>query len=206
MGKGPFRIRDASGIAARRVMLYDGDAVDVINTSDVVTASGAYRVVGGRAYSAIAASTAITGTQEAQTAFDSSVTLQANALKSGHVIKFCAWGKVTAATGAETHTLAYKVGSVALFTSTDLDPAANDYFRIEGELVIRTAGASGTCVGWANLTYGASAAAGTVLKYYLDSTAIDTTAASVCAVYLDRQATATDSDSMRLDHHVVEVV
>lgn len=161
---------------------------------------------GGKAYAAAAASTAITGATETSTAFDSSVSLAANVLKAGSVIRFSAWGKVTAATGAETHTLSYQVGSVAIATTGNLDPNANDYFHIMGEVTVRTAGASGTCVGWVRITSGASAASGTPLMYFLDSTTIDTTAANVCAVYLDRQGSATDGDSMRLDHHFVEVI
>lgn len=201
-----FAVRNNSGTELFKVSA-DGVAAVTsrLTTTDGVS-SGTARVVGGRAYSATAASAAITGATETSTVFDTSYTMPANTMKAGTVIRFTAWGKHTAVTGSETHTLAYKVGSVALFTSTDLDPNANDYFRIEGELVIRTAGASGTCVGWAKLTYGASAAAGTVLSYYLDSTTIDTTAAAICGVYIDRQATATDSDSARLDHHYVEVV
>ncbi len=50
---------------------------------------------------------------------------------------------------------------------------------------------------------GASAAAGTVLKFWLDETTFDTTADADLAVVIDRQGTATDSDSIRLDSIVV---
>lgn len=154
-------------------------------------------------YAQVAASTAITGATETSTAFDSYYTVKANAPEAGSVIRGRAWGKYTATTGSETHTLALKIGSVAVFTSTDLDPATNDYWMIEFELVYRTVGASGTIVGWASMRNGASAAAGTTLHYYMDSTAIDTTADSILAVYMDRQASATDSDSARQDSMVV---
>lgn len=173
-----------------------------LTTTDGV-ASGIALVVGGRAYSATAASTAITGATETSTAFDASVTLPADTLKAGTVVDFTAWGKITAQTGAETHTFAYQVGSVVVGVTGNLDPGTNEYFHVRGQVHIRTAGASGTCVGWVEISQGASGGSGSPLRYFLDSTTIDTTAANVCAVYLDRQAGATDSDSMRLDGHVV---
>lgn len=175
-----------------------------LTTMDGVS-SGIAKVVGGRAYSQTAASTAITGATETSTIFDTNISLPANTLKAGSVIRFSAFGKYTATTGAETHTLAYQVGSVVVGITGNLDPATNDYFHIMGELTCRTAGGSGTCVGWVRIASGASGASGTPLMYYLGSTTIDTTAANICGVYVDRQGTATDSDSMRLDHHVVEV-
>lgn len=176
-----------------------------LTTTDGV-ASGTARVVGGRAYSATAASTAIDGTQEAQTAFDANYTLPANTLKAGSIVRFAAFGKYTATTGAETHTLAVKLGSTTLFTSGNIDPSNNDYFRVTGEICVRTAGGAGTCVGWATMTNAASGAASQPTSFFLDSTALDTTAANLLAVYLDRQGTATDSDSARLDHLHVEVI
>lgn len=154
-------------------------------------------------YSQVAASTAITGATETSTAFDQYYTVKANALEAGSVIRGRAWGKYTATTGSETHTLALKLGSVALFTSTNLDPANDDYWEIDFEIVVRTVGASGTMVGRATMRNGASAAAGTILAYYLDSATVDTTADNILAVYMDRQGTATDSDSARQDSMVV---
>lgn len=149
--------------------------------------------------SQVAASTAITGATETATAFSESYTVPANTLEAGTVLRGRAWGKHTATTGSETHTLALKLGSTAIGTSGNLDPANDDYWMWEWEITCRTAGASGTIVGWARLSYGASAAAGTVINFWLDSTAFDTTADAVLAVYIDRQGTATDSDSVRQD-------
>lgn len=153
-------------------------------------------------YSQVAASTAITGATETATAFDKYYTVKANAPEAGSVIRGRAWGKHTAATGTEDHTLAIKLGSQAIFTSAAIDPTTNDYWMIEFEIVFRTVGATGTIVGWASLRTGGSAAAGTVLHYYLDSTTYDSTADAILAVYIDRQASATDSDSVRQDSNV----
>lgn len=155
-------------------------------------------------YAQVAASTAVTGATETSTAFDKYYTIPANAPEAGSVYRGKAWGKHTATTGAETHTLALKLGSVTIFESGNLNPADNDYWEVEYEIVFRTVGASGTFVASAKLSYGASGAAGTVERYFKDSTSIDTTlTTNIVAVYIDRQGTATDSDSVRQDAHVV---
>lgn len=154
-------------------------------------------------YSQTAASTAITGTTETATAFDKYYTILANSAEAGSVVRGRAWGKHTATTGAETHTLALKLGSTAIFTSGNLDPADGDYWMIDWEINFRTVGASGTFVASATLSYGASAAAGTVLRYFKDSTSVDTTGTLAITVEIDRQGTATDSDSVRQDSMVV---
>lgn len=154
-------------------------------------------------YAQVAASTAITGATETSTAFDKYYTVLANAPDAGSVIRGRAWGKHTATTGAETHTLALKLGSVTIFETGNLNPADNDYWEIDFEIVYRTVGASGTFVARATCSYGASGAAGTVERYFKDSTSVDTTADTILAVYIDRQGTATDSDSVRQDSMIV---
>lgn len=154
-------------------------------------------------YSQVAASTAITGATETSTVFDKYYTVTANSPEAGSVIRGRAWGKHTATTGSETHTLALKLGSQAILTSANLNPADNDYWEIDFEIVFRTVGASGTIVARATLSYGASGQAGTVERYFLDSTSFDTTADNILGVYIDRQGTATDSDSVRQDSMIV---
>lgn len=154
-------------------------------------------------FSQVAASTAITGATETSTAFDQYYTVIANSPEAGSVIRGRAWGKYTAATGTEDHTLALKLGSQAIFTSAAIDPTANDYWEIDFEIVFRTVGASGTIIARAFMRNGASAAAGTPFYYYLDSTSFDSTADAILAVYIDRQASATDGDSVRQDCMIV---
>jgi hypothetical protein len=55
------------------------------------------------------------------------------------------------------------------------------------------------------MTFGASGTANP-LGVYLASTTIDTTATQAIAVWIDRQASATDSDSARLDMLSVECI
>ena len=98
------------------------------------------------------------------------------------------------------------------FVTGDIDPVANHVFDIEFEFVVRAVGASGTVVGSGRCLSGARATAAPVLHMLATGTAatstttVDTTAAIVLAISLDRQATATDGDSMRLDRFNVEVI
>jgi hypothetical protein len=154
-------------------------------------------------FAEVAASTAITGATESATAFDQYYTVKANSPEAGSVVRGKAWGKHTATTGSENHTLALLLGTTALYTSGNLDPANDDYWTFEWEIIYRTVGASGTFVASGTLSYGASGAAGTVLRWFKDSTAVDTTADNTITVVIDRQGTATDSDSVRQDSMVV---
>lgn len=153
----------------------------------------------------VAASTAITGATETETAFDKNVVIPANVLEAGSIIKIRAQGIHTSTTSTETHTLAIKIGATTVYTVASVDPANNDIFVVDLHVAIRTIGASGTCVasGFA-LAQGAHAT-GTMKGVFLASTAIDTTVANTVAVYIDRQASATDGDSARLDFLSVEI-
>lgn len=175
-----------------------------LTTTDGVT-SGTARIVGGLAYTSVAASTALTGTQEADTAFDSSYTLPANSLKAGTVLRIRAQGIHTATTGAETHTMALKVGSVTIASKTLIDPANNDIFYFDATVVCRDAGASGHIVATGTQAHGVPGTA-SAIPFLLASSVIDTTGTNVVGVYIDRQASATDSDSARLDVITVEVI
>lgn len=153
---------------------------------------------------ALAASAAITGTQEAATAFDKKATIPANTLKAGTVIHVVAQGIHTATTGTETHDMLLKLGSVTIASKTGIDPANNDLFRFEAWITVRDIGATGHVVATGTTSFGASGTA-TAVAFLLASTAIDTTAALDVSVTIDRQAAATDADSARLDVFLVEI-
>lgn len=183
-----------------------------VTTTDGV-ASGTARVVGGVAASLVAASTPITGTQENETNFDTTYTLPANSLKVGTRIRIRATGIHTATTGTETHTILVKLGSVTIAATGNIDPATNDIFRIDFEFVVRAIGATGTIIGDGICQFGARAAALAATGTHLlatgsggtSTTTVDTTVANVIAIAIDRQATATDGDSARLDRLTVDV-
>ncbi len=157
-------------------------------------------------YAAVAASTAITGATEAETIFDKNFSIPANTLVAGTILRIRAQGIYTATTGAETHSLLVKVGATTIITLAAVDPANNDIFSFDLLVVVRTAGASGTCVATGTILAQAQTAVGTAKPVFLASTAIDTTAAAIVGVYIDRQGAATDSDSARLDILTVEIV
>jgi hypothetical protein len=171
-----------------------------------VDGEGLARRVGGLVYANTAAATAITGATETDAMFDKSISIPANTLKAGSVIRVRAQGIHTATTGAETHTIALKLGSTALVSHAAVDPATNDVFVFDFAVVVRTAGASGTMVGAGFSLATGAAATGTMKAAALASTAVDTTAALVVGVWIDRQASATDADSARLDVLTVEIV
>ncbi len=177
----------------------------IVTTTDGV-ASGTARRVGGVAYRSTAASTAITGATETDTAFDTKYTIPANTLKAGTVVRVRAQGIHTATTGAETHDLSLKIGSTTVVSAASVDPANNDLFYVDCLIVVRTAGASGTFVATGTVLANGQNGAGTAKPFFKASTAIDTTAAMDLAVFIDRQAAATDGDSVRLDIFVVEVI
>lgn len=156
-------------------------------------------------YANTAASTAITGTQEADTPFDRNAVIKANRLKPGSRIRVRACGIHTATTGTETHTMALKIGTVAIASKASIDPANNDIFFFDFDIVVRTIGGSGTIVATGIMGFGASGSA-TINPVLLNSTTLDTTTDNNVSVWIDRQSTATDSDSARLDVISVDII
>lgn len=160
-------------------------------------------------YASTAASTAVTGATETETNFDTFYTLGAGVPVAGTRIRIKATVFHTATTGSETHDLLIKLGTTTIGSVTGLDPADNAFSIIEYEGVFRTVGASGTFVGSGRITTpgvrGAVSTAASVMSGSAGtSTAtIDTTAANVIAIAIDRQGTATDGDSCRLDEMAV---
>lgn len=200
-----FSVDDSGNVAAGGTFAAVATALTGRLTTTDGVSSGTARIVGGLVYRSVAASTAITGAQEADTAFDSSVTLPANTLKAGTVLRIRAAGIHTATTGAETHTMALKVGGVTVASKAAIDPANNDIFYFDAVVVCRTAGGTGTVVGTGVQGHGVPGTA-SAIPFLLASTTIDTTATAIVGVYIDRQATATDSDSARLEVLTVEVI
>lgn len=178
-------------------------------TSHLITTHGLVdgpdRIVGGLVEASVAASTAITGATETQANFDTSYAIPANTLQAGTIVKVRAQGIHTATTGTETHTILLVLGSTTLCSEAAIDPANNGVFYVDFELVIRTAGATGTMVGCGLMAVGV-AGTGTGKVVHLASTAVDTTGALTLAVAIDRQASATDGDSARLDYFRVEII
>lgn len=154
-------------------------------------------------YSAVAASAAVTNTTT-QTAFDKAVTIPANTLKVGDVIRVTAQAIATATNSTDTLNVTLRIGTTDVIATGAVDVANNDVAVIMAELVIRTVGASGTFVA-AGLTAIGAAGTATARPQIKASTAIDTTAdLSVNATATWSVASA--SDSVRLDVMDVQLI
>lgn len=171
----------------------------LVLSTDPANPSATEYGVGALIGASVAASTAITGATETETNFSTTATLPANAAQAGTVLHIVAMGKYTATTGAETHDLKLKIGSTAIATISSINPANDDYFVFDVWVTVRTAGGSGTMVAVGSAMGAGASGTGTSVNVALDSTALDTTAAQTIAVAIDRQASATDGDSARLD-------
>lgn len=148
-----------------------------------------------------AASTAQLGTVETLTNFDKTYTIKANRLKPGSRVHVRACGIHTGTTGAETHDMLLRFGTIAIATKSGVDPADNDIFFFDFDIIIRTAT---TLVATGTIAVGASGTAAPV-TVLLGSTVCDTTIDNIVAIAIDRQAAAADTDSCRLDILAVEV-
>lgn len=171
---------------------------DRITTTDGVS-SGTARVVGGLAYTNVAASTTV-GATATEVLFDQNYTIPANTLKAGTCVKIRYAGFGVAGSG--TDTFAHKLyiggsGGTALITSTAAQLATNATFTGEFDLICRTAGTTGTIVGFG--TYKQSSAEGTmtVKDDYQASTTLNTTANQ--AIVVTGQWNTTNATSARLD-------
>jgi hypothetical protein len=163
--------------------------------------------LGGLVYANTSASAAHTNTTDAAL-FDKTYSIPANTLVAGSMLKIRFQGIATATNSTDTLAIKLMIGGVsgtALLTGTATDVANNDIFCGEFTLVVRTAGVSGTCVGFGSHSK-VPAASGTAVPVYeiLASTTIDTTAAQQVGVWAD-WSVASAGNSARLDILSVEI-
>ena len=178
----------------------EGDGLAVGAASGQVKAVSANNPV---RYVAVAASTAISDTVT-ETAFSNAVTLAANSLKVGTVIRVKAQGIVTSSNSSDTLDVALRLGTTDVIATGAVNSTNDDIIYITADIVIRTIGASGTFVA-AGTTANGVVATATALPRLKASTAIDTTA----AISVNCSATwsvASASNSVRLDVMDVEVL
>lgn len=157
-------------------------------------------------YSADAASNAITNTTT-ETAFNRSVTIPAGRLKKGDVIRVRGQGIVTNQNATDTLTVQLKFGGAAgvqIATTGAVDPATNDLFYMEADLVVRTVGVGGTIVATGLQALGTP---GTVTgKPFLKaSTVVDTTITQDVVITATWSA-ANAANVVRLDVFDVELL
>lgn len=147
-------------------------------------------------YSSVAASTAVSNTTT-ETDFDKSISIPANTLKAGDIIRVRAQAIATSTNSTDTLNLKLKLGSTVILATGAVDVANNDIGYIDADLVVRTVGASGTMVA-AGVTALGTEGTVTAKPGKLASAAVDTTAALVVKVSAT-WSVASASNSVRLD-------
>lgn len=156
--------------------------------------------------SPVAASTAVSNTSS-ETAFDKKITVPANTLHSGSVIRVKFQGIATATNSTDTLAIKLYIGGTAgtaLLSLAARDVANSDIFSGWFDLIIRTNGSSGTMVGMGSATANPNAAGSSMVSAFLASTAIDTTSDKDIVVSAT-WSVASASNSCRLDFLTAEV-
>jgi hypothetical protein len=199
-GPGKVRVNGSGTAIAIGDLLYPQQGLFL-----AVTKAAQPDVVGGDG-SIVSASAVAGASSTAAVAFDRSLTIPANALQAGDVVRIRAQGLVVDQNGSDTATIRLRLGGSTLATSPAIDVADNDVFNIDSAVTIRTDGASGTLVA-SSLGQGPDAA-GTDLAVWGDilaSTAVNTTAAITVDATVQFSGSHADNQ-VRLDTLVVEVM
>lgn len=177
--------------------------------SEAVGINGFDRKLGGRISQVVAASAALTASSTETVFSNGSVSIPANTLRAGDIIKVRFQGICTAANGSDTLQVKLYVNGLsgtALITIPATDATANDIFTGEYEILIRTIGESGTMVGVGTFkSIPAAEGTMTIKDDILASTAIDTTAPITIDV-AGKFSSTNAGNSCRLDFLRVEIV
>ena len=169
-----------------------GDFIEVLE----VNPSGG----SGKLYTAVAPSTAVSNTS-AGTLFDKNFTIPANLLQAGDRLRIRFAGTATATHTTDTLAIALYIGGTggtALLSLAARDVANGDLFYGDVDLVVRTAGATGTFVATGTAPANPNAAGTAAAIYLVASTTIDTTATQQIGVAATWSA-ADVGNSCRLD-------
>lgn len=181
-----------------------GKCVDDAGSGAAAVAVRLYRYAMGAKFVALAASTAVSNTTS-ETAFDNvSLTIPANVLKVGDILRVRLQAIATSTNSTDTLNVKLKLGSTVLAATGAVDVANNDIGFIDFDLVIRTIGASGTMVGAGVTGLGVEGTV-TAKPAKLASTAVDTTGAlavTVTATWSVQSA----SNSVRLDVADIQLI
>lgn len=133
------------------------------------------------------------------------VVLPAGALTAGTLIRVTAIGSITNQNAADTFGIKLRLGSTDLVTITPRDPATNDVFHVQAEILVRVAGASGSLrtLGHQLFLAPASYAANEVVS--IAGTSVDTTVANT--LFLEGTWSAISANNVaRLDAMSIEIV
>lgn len=160
-------------------------------------------VLGPTLANIVAPSTTITNTNVETTFSNGTLTIPANSLKVGDVIRIHARAFCIAQNSTDTHRIRLYINSTTLADSTALALDPNDWVMIDMELTIRTIGATGTFVADGELTT-VVAGTPTTVDIIVASTTLDTTAAAVITIKSLASATST-GNQIRLDEFNVQL-
>src|SRR5262245_2832131 len=150
-----------------------------------------------------AAATVVTNTTT-ETTFDQNVTIPANRLQVGDVIRVRGMGICPSTNSTDTLTVKLKLGAAVIVVTAAVDVANNDIWLIEADIVVRAIGASGSIVAAGNQGLGTP---GTVTSkpFNLTPTTIDTTVSQLLAMTAT-WSVANAGDQARLDLFNVELL
>lgn len=129
----------------------------------------------------VADSTTITSTATIATFSNGTVSIPANSLKVGDVIRIRGRVAYPSTNSTDTAIVTVKLGSTTLFATGAVDVANNDICLFDFSFEVRTIGASGTIVGSGSYNLGVPGTA-TTRAATLESTTLDTTAAASITV------------------------
>lgn len=118
----------------------------LVNTTPGDTTGTSWSSVGGPYAKSVVESAAI-NTNVLTTFAGGSVTLPANTLRVGSRIRFNAYVRVSAVSGAPLAQVTAQFGATTIFTVIARTVADEDIISVDGYVDIRTAGALGTCSG-----------------------------------------------------------
>jgi predicted RecA/RadA family phage recombinase len=147
-------------------------------------------------YSAEGASANVTNTV-AETDFDKSVSIPANSLKVGDVLRVRLGALAPSTNATDTLTLKLKLGNTVIISTGAVDVANNDAGYIETDLVIRAIGAAGSFVAVGVQALGVPGTV-TAKPFILGATALDTTVAQTLKASA-QWSVANAGDIARLD-------
>lgn len=160
------------------------------------------------AASTAAASTPITGASEDETAFDQSYEIPADTIAAGTEVRIRGCVRCTALEGSETTEFKVLIGAQELIATGSVSPGVDGLFVFDITLVGRAApGATAACIAYGSYTVGAAGTDGPVVAEAGLSSGftLATNGALAVTVANDWQASATDTNSVQLEHLAVEI-
>lgn len=193
---------DGTDVAATGLIRI-GRCVKDAASGDAAVATRLMKDASQSRYASVAASAAISNTTT-ETAFDKSVSVPANYLRAGDIIRVRAQAIATATNSTDTLNLKLYLGTVEICATGALDVADNGIGYIDADIVIRTIGATGTLVGAGLVSIGVEGTA-TAKPFKKASATVDTTAANAIAVKAT-WSVASSSNSVRLDVMDVQLI